>query len=409
MKLEYELGASLQHSDNIRLRDTDKVGDTVLSPELNFNATQDSSALQLALEGNLRYPHYLNGTYDDQLQGGLAGNATWKLLPERIDFIVSDVASRQRIDQFDSYTPDNQQQVNVFTAGPSFRARFNEALGGTLDLRYTNTYAEESSEFGGDRYTAALALERLLGNGDTLTMHLDAMQTANDDAGAFYDYRRYDAFVGYGSQLSRLRLDLEAGYSRIKPDNYRGDSSAPLLRARLKWEIAPRSTLGATLNHEFSDAANYLIQQRGQSDGAILETPVDPSLGIGPQSFKQRHLSLSYAYEGERMNVQVSPYSDRLRYLAGNGLDQDVNALGVYLDYRLHPDLTLSLAGLYQKREMDGIDRSDTSRSASVALTRQMSRKWYVRLAYQHSDRTTSGFTNDYTENSLTLSAAWRR
>ena len=52
--------------------------------------------------------------------------------------------------------------MNIFVAGPSFHARFNPATHGDLDLRYYNTYAEETDGFNGDRYSAAARLHRLI-------------------------------------------------------------------------------------------------------------------------------------------------------------------------------------------------------------------------------------------------------
>ncbi|MEL1264004.1 outer membrane beta-barrel protein [Pseudoxanthomonas putridarboris] len=410
VRINYEIGASVLHSDNIGLSEFDEVSDTVLSPELRFNIEQMGSALQLSMEGELQYPYYLDDTFESQLQGRLAGRANWTLLPERIDFEVTDTLTRQTVNVLESFVPSNQQQVNVFTAGPTFHARFSEALRGQLELRYVNTYAEESADFQGNHYSVAARLERLLRITDRVSVNLDALQTDYDDDGGFFNYRRYDAYLGYGSELSSLTMQLEAGYSWVRPDNYDGDSSSPLIRGSIDWRVAPRSTLSAGFNIEFADAAQNLIYRRGPTDGGpILENPVDPTLPIGPQTFKQRRVLLGYRYEAERLSFQLNPYYDRIRYELANDEDQDVKALNVYADYRLRPDITLSAAVVRQKRELTNLFRNDTNTIANLAVTKQLSRNWYVRGYYQRSERDSSSFTQSYTENSVMLMVAYRR
>lgn len=408
-RLNYELGLSVLHSDNIGLSETNEVDDTVISPQVRFSLEQLGSSLQLSAQGDVQYPHYLDDTFDNKLQGSLHGRANWTVAPERIDFEVTNSLSRQAINVLESFVPSNQQQVNVFTAGPSFRARLGDATTGRLDLRYVNTYAEESSEFQGNRYSAAARLERRPSSTGLLAFTVEALQTDHDDSGSLFDYRRYDAFASYHSTLRAWDIEVDAGYSRIEPENYDGDSSSPLFRGNLAWRLAPRTTLSAGLNYEFADAAQNLVWRPGETTAPILENPVDPFLPIGAQTFRQRRASLGYGFAGETLSVQVNPYYERLRYLAASNEDQDVNSVSVFVDYRLNHAMTFSFAGVRQKREFQDISRNDTSTVVNLAMTRQFSRHWYGRVYYQRSERDSSSLTQSYTENSVMLMVAYRR
>lgn len=411
VRIDYELGLSALHSDNIGLSESNRVSDTVLSPQLRFAAEQNGSTLQLSLDGDLQYPIYLDNTFSSELQGELAGRGNWTLLPERIDFEVTNSLSRQSVNALENYTPSNQQQVNLFTAGPTFRARFSDATRGQLDLRYINTYAEESSEFQGNRYSAAGRIERLLRRTDRLSLNLEAMQTDYDEIGALYDYRRYDAYVTYESELASLDITVDAGYSRIEPDNYDRSSSSPLFRGNIGWRIAPRTTLSAGFDYEFSDAAQNLIWRQGQSDlpGPIIDDPTAPGLPINAQTFRQRRLLLGYRYGGERLTVQVNPYYERIRYLDFSIENQDVEGVNVFADYRLSSATTLSIGAVRQKRDFNDISRDDTTTVANLALTRQISRQWSSRVSFQRTERDSSSPNQSYKENSVMLMVAYRR
>ena len=412
VRIQYDVGASVLYSDNIGLSETDETSDTVISPELNFDVEQAGSTLQLTMNGNLQYPYYLDDTFESELQGQLAGRMNWTIVPERIDFEVTDTLSRQAVNVLNSFVPSNQQQVNVLTAGPTFRARFSDATRGQVDLRFVNTYAEESEDFQGNHYSVATRLERLVRSTDSVSVNLDALQTDYDDDGALFNYRRYDAYVGYTSRLASLYLEIDAGYSQLRPDNYEGDDSAPLLRGNVEWQVAPRTTLSAGFNMEFSDAAEYLIWRRDpltDGEGPIIDDPSDPLLPIGPQTFKQRRILLNYKFEGERLMVQVNPYYDRIRYQTNSDEDQDIKSLNFYADYKLRSDFILSAAAVRQERELDNQFRNDRYSIYSVALTKQFSRHWHVRGYYQRAERDSSGSTESYVENSLMLAVIYRR
>lgn len=408
-ELDYTLGVSVLHSDNIGLQETDPARDTVVSPELTFNIAQTGSVLQFLAEGAFRYPYYAQDTFESELQGALAGTLNWNVIPERISFQATNHLSRQSVNVLNSFVPDNQQQVNVFSAGPTFLARFNPVTSGQLELLYTNTYAEESSEFQGDRYSAEAQLERRINTTDRLTLNAVAIQTRHDPSGAFFDFTRYDAFVGYVSALASIDIEVEAGYSQVKPKNFDGDSSSPLFRSEVRWRVASRNELNASFLYEFSDAAQNLVFRRDPSDVPAVDEPLDPGLQIGPQTFRQRRVNLGYSFTGERLSVHISPFYERIRYLTASSENQDVKAVSVLLDWRLRPNLDLSLAAVRQEREYRDILRDDTSTIINLALTREFSRHWSGRVSVQRAERDSSSASQSYTENSAMLTMTYRR
>lgn len=408
-RIDYEIGASWLHSDNIGLNETDEVSDDVLSPWLQFSAEQTGSTLRFGLNGNVRYDTYRNNTFDDGVQGELAGSLNWTLLPERIDFVVEDNLTRQSVNVLSGYAPGNQQQVNVFTAGPTFRARFNESTRGQIDLRYIDTYAEESTDFNGGRYSIATQVLHRMRGTDELSFHVDAMETNNDDAGELFDYTRYDAYAGYQSILAAVTLEAELGYSRIEPKNTGDDSTSPMFRGDIAWRVSPRSTFTAQFNYELADAARNLAYRPVAPGGPVIDDPTDPGLPIGPQTFRQRNLALGYQFSSERLTLGINPYYGRIRYLAASTENQDITGITFNAEYQLRPLTTFSLVAVRQKREYDDIFRSDTSTIANFSIARQFTRHWNGRVYLQRAERDSSSFSQSYVENSVFLSISWRR
>lgn len=407
LRVDYEVGASYTHSDNINLSETAPDSDAVLSPELRFTATQAGSRVQLQARGIMQYLAYRDSTYDDDFAGEFAGQLNWVLMPDRISFVVEDYLARQAINVAGGFTPDNQEQINVFLAGPSFFARFGSAMRGQLDLRYSDTYAEENRTFNGTRYNAALRLFRELGPLDWVSLNAEATDTDFDLGADALDYRRYDAYFGYRRELERYTLEAALGYSRIDADDDGGHASSPLGRIALDWNVAPRSTLSAGASYGFGDAASDLI--------ALGERPQVPigagtyNVAASPDVFRERRLEAGYRFEGERLGWEVRPYYERFDYISG--LSQDVEARGVSagIDYRLAPRTALSLTGTRQSRDLFDGSQDDDDSVLRLGLSHEFTRHWSGTVAVQRRERDSSIAGQSYDENLAMLSVTWRR
>lgn len=410
-RLNYELGAGLMHSDNIALRETGEISETVFSPRLRFDFEHASSTLRTHFRGDVQYLDYRHDTYPDDTRGEFAGELDWTISPERANFIVRDSLSRQSIDSLTAFTPGNQQQINVFEAGPSFHVRVGEAMRGQLDLRYTDSYAEETRTFNSNRYNAAARLRRDLGDTDRISFNIEATRTEYDQFSSLYDYERYDAYVNYGSRLAATEINLDAGYSRLEPQG--GDrSSSALFRGQAAWQASPRSKLSADAAYQFADAAQDLILRVGDPSSPIdpgIGNPDNPNLQIVPDTFKQKRAGLGYEFTGTRLHVLAQAYRERLRYLRDAAFDQDNHGGALYARYELRPQLHLTLHALRENREFLSFDRDDRDATLGIGLASRMSRHWGARLDYQRRKRDSSVGGQDYVENVVALSFTYYR
>lgn len=407
LRVDYEAGASYTHSDNINLSETAPDSDAVRSPELRFTAIQSGSRVQLNARGVLQYLDYRDDTYEDDVAGEFAGQLNWVLLPDRISFVVEDYLARQAINVAGGFTPDNQEQINVFIAGPSFFARLGGAMRGQMDLRYSDTYAEESRTFNGTRRNAALRVIRELGALDWLSLNAEATQIDFDLGPDALDYRRYDAYLGYRRELTRHSFETALGYSRIDGDDGSRRASSPLARIALDWTPAPRSTLGIVASYAFGDTASDLIALRDRPQLSI--GTVSGNIAAGPEVFRERRIEVGYRFEGERLGLELRPYYERFDYLGG--LSQDIEARGVIagIDYRLRPGTTLSITGTRQSREFFDGSREDDESVLRLALEREFSRHWNGMIAVQRRERDSSIAGQSYDEDLAMLGVTWRR
>ncbi|WP_299342947.1 outer membrane beta-barrel protein [uncultured Pseudoxanthomonas sp.] len=413
-RLDYDVSMRYMHSDNIVLQAANEISEDILSPQVRFDLTHDSSVLTTRLRGNVQYLDYMDDVYQDDTRGEFTGELEWTLLPERLTFYARDSLSEQSVDSLAAFTPGNQQKINVFEAGPTLMARFGETMRGVLDLRYTNSWAEETETFNSDRYSAAARLLRPLSTTDTLVFNLEAGQTEYDTISEFYNYKRYDAYVTYLSELSKLNLDVSAGYSRLKPEGADGTSSA-LFRGYAGWQVAPRSQLSARASYQFGDASTDLIQrvggpnEPGNSSDPVVGQPGDPTLQIIPDTFKQRFASVAYEFTGERLVIVGDVFSEQLRYLRDDSFDTDGVGLNLNARYALTDRLSLNGTAQRYRREFTNTAREDTDTIVGAGIAMRFSRHWSTQVDIRNRKRDSSVGSQDYTENVVMLSVTYYR
>jgi len=409
VEVTYEAGVSLLHSDNLSLSEVDEIDENVLSPMFRFEAEENGSVVQLKAQGDIAYLDYLGDEFDDEFRGSLNGQLNWTLSPERVNFVVEDYLSKEPISILNSFSPTNQQQVNIFVAGPSFYGRFSDAMRGQLDLRYSNSRAEESDDFDGDRYNGAARLIRQLSSRDLLSLTAEATKVQFDSAGANTDYLRFDAYFGYTRELESLNFGIDLGYTRLEITDTNEREGSPLLRGNVEWKATPRSTFNADFSQQFADAADDLVTRAGNLEGSIISDVRAADVLVGPSVFRQKQIEVGYQYTGERATFQFRPHFQKIRY--EDPLQPDQENRGGYMEiaYKLLPRTTLTFLAAQDTRDFDDLSRTDKDFTANIGLKHEFTRHWVGRVDLQHRSRDSSSVFQSYDENAIIFAFSYLR
>ena len=307
------------------------------------------------------------------------------------------------------FSPGNQQQVNVFIAGPTCYAASAMPRAAQLDLRYGNSYAEESEDFNGDRYNVAGRVLRDINATTSVSFNAEATQVDYDTDSASTDYKRYDAYFGYRRELPQLDFEAALGYSHVELKDLPEQASTPLARIRLDWRPSPRSTYSAVANYSFGDTATDLAAAGGQTDTPLGDASGTNNVVASPDVFRQRRFELGYRFTGERLGFEIKPYYERLSYVWQTTSDVEARGATAGVDYRVQPLTTVSLAVTRQSRKLFDSAQDDKDTVLRAALTREFTRHWRGTLSFQRNERDSDIAGFSYDENLAMLSVSWRR
>jgi hypothetical protein len=431
-QFDYSIYGSLEHSDNITLSDSNPISQNVFSPGINFSYAQQGSIFQANVTGTLQYNDYLGHQFSDQTQTELAAQANWTVLPKRLDFTVEDYAGVEPVDSLASNAPNNQQQTNVLSLGPTLHLQFGDIMRAQIELRYLNSYASKVQDFNSSRGMAAFRLYRDLNPTDTLSLNVESQRVkfnnsaanelfdGTDDTVATPNYTRNEVYGEYASTLVHFDADVLLGWSKIDFDRAPGDSK-PMARATLGWQFTPRNTLSVTGAYEFSDAAQDMALQPGQSIvNALSENPTDfinnpgggistGSLVIDSQVYLEKSLQATYTYHTERLQLSISPTYDKLAYLNGSTFDQSTRGGTVSLDYHLRPRTTLTGFVNVERQTYESLSRTDTTYRYGADLGHQWTPHWSWHVSYIRQLRSSTAIAQSYHENEVFFSVVFKR
>ncbi|QDH69757.1 porin family protein [Marilutibacter alkalisoli] len=410
--LEYEASLGVIHNSNIALSETDEISETTISPGIAFEVSQEGATLELAGRGNVRYLHYTGNSFDDEFRGQFTGHLRWRVIPERLDFIAEDYLSEQPVDILSSFAPNNTQRVNIVTGGPTLYLRFNGNTRGQFDLRYSRSHAEETTDFNGHRYNAALRVLRDFSATTRGSLNLESTRVDFDEAGSSVDYDRHDGYLNFQRNLNRIDFSLDAGYSRLERDGIGGDHSnhsSALFRADFNWRATAFGTLSLHADHQFSDATQAL-SKLSLGPEAPVGTDIDPGgTVISSDTYRQRDIRATWHQADDVSTLDVGVYRTRSRYIGDDSFDNDVSGAHINYEYRIRPLLTVSASAFHQRREFDNLDRRDRDTVLTAGVSRQFTRHWIGRFDLRRISRnsTSPGLSHD--DNAVIVSVIYRR
>ena len=95
-------------SDNITRVPSDPVDEKIQSVGLSFNYVEETRKLDAIIRSSFDFLHYENGTFDDDLVGGVIADFTYWFIDERLNWVLQDNYGQQLINPLAAATPNNQ-------------------------------------------------------------------------------------------------------------------------------------------------------------------------------------------------------------------------------------------------------------------------------------------------------------
>lgn len=410
LRVDYSLGLTAEHNDNLLVTPTDPVAVTLLRPSVGFGIHHDSSTLQARITGRAEARRYDDDRFENTIDGVLTGRLNWVIAPQRLSFSAIDSLTIQPVNTLGADTPGNRQQVNVFSAGPSLQFNLSPSWRGAAELHYVRSEAEITDEFNSSRIDLAVHTIKRLGTTGQIALNVQAQQVDFDDEAIARDYDRADVFVRYSKTLARFDYAFEAGYSQL---SYRRDRPGfarrrgdPLARVEFGWHPNESHALSIDLSSEFSDVVSDTLRN-ATPDIAPPENVDAGGTVVNASPFLETRLDTEYAYTATRWNFSVSPHMSRLRYGETDEFDQNGVGAGLEAGWRARRNLRVGVTGSFVRNRYVNLDRTDETRRYAAFVRYDWARRWTGMLQFGRYERASTSAGQNAAQNLITLTFSY--
>lgn len=395
------LSAGGTWSDNVLLAPTDEASGGLAQVGMNLFYNQKAVRLRSNVDLNAAYQHYLDDEFSDHVVGGVDGTMVLGIVPERIEWFFKDNFGQTTVDSFRGETPDNRENVNYFTTGPTLTSRLGQSNSVSLSGRYSRT-DYEITDLQGDRYNASLALLRQLSAASIVSLNASGERLRYDGSNGETDYKRYEGYGRYEIESPRTNLGLDLGYTALRSAALKSQSN-PLVRLSLGRRVSPSSTLSVKVATEFSDSGNSLRAAQGQ--GGVRLRP--ESVLATAEAFERRAASLGWDFNRNRTTLGLNGEYVRELYVTTGSSDRTLSHYGAYFGRQLTEALRFRLDGRYsiEKYELNSARVEDLQGTAALIVN--AGRTLSFRFQYDYVDRSGEGALAIYTQNRASVFVTW--
>ncbi|WP_457671329.1 hypothetical protein [Thiolapillus sp.] len=315
--LEYFGSYRLDYSDNIERVSTESTSGVYHTFSTGVGYEEHGARLEASIDSSIAYVHYPSNVFDDETRLYLTGDLRWAMVRERLFWVVTDSLTSEPINSRVPNVPSNLQQTNVFSTGPSLQYQFDLANRVQADVRYMNSWAEETDTFDSDRWF--LGGSWIYGSANATDISLSAtfynVDFEQDQLAGVEDYKRTSVFAGWERRNGPSSLRIEAGLINIDFNQSGGENG---WHGLVEW------------NHVISSSSSLVVNVRhGLTDSALsIAAAVDPeSIGanvVSGQVYEVSAIDASFRYDLTVSTIQLRVRYENQDYLTAGELDRDL-------------------------------------------------------------------------------------
>ena len=397
--LGWSVSVGAANTDNANRVETGEVDDTIATAGAAVEYTHESRRVQASLEGSGTYLEYLDDTFDGDFLGNVDASLVLGIVPERFLWTVEDTYGQITVNLFEPVTPENRQNVNVFSTGPDFIVRLGTQTELRLAGRYSQSTYEDTDSVDDTALTGEIALVRR-------TSPAVAWSLVGSTSEVEYDlpgdpgYDLDSVFGRLQGEGARQTISLDLGATRVSD----GDESYTNPLVRLSWNrrLTPSLTMDLTGGLEYRDTSDRFVAGAGDASGGTVGVNVS---GVPSES---TYGGLTFRFQRPRTTLYAGANLVSEDYVRSGELDEEFWQASIGASRRFTQRLQGFADFRVENRDYSSSIGSDDTQTFSLRLDWAVGRATFITLGYRREDRDSDVGANSYTENLVYLSFSYR-
>jgi hypothetical protein len=383
-----------RYTDNVGRVEVDEESETVGIAGLNFAFDVDRPRLDGSAAADLRYQKYFDDTFDDDVNGGLDGQLSFGLVPERFTWVVQDNYGQVARNRLVADNPANRQDINYFSTGPDITLPFGSRTSLQLSGRWSDAYFEDADQ-DSETLTGSAALVRQLSSAATVSLNGSYSELDFDDDDVFVDYEVTQAFLRLQLIGARTTLSLDGGGSRLEQGSGGSESESVLARLNLTRQVGARSTLQLTAGTAPSNTAQTF--RLDQEVGGVDVGP-DAAVVVG-DSTQSDYAYLTFTTDWGRSAFAALLSARSEEHEVFSAFDRDQYRGTLTYSREVTRNLTMDVRGTYLDEKFTETGFAFDQWGAGLGMSWQLAQQISLRVRVDRFVGSSDDGSRDYTEN----------
>ncbi|WP_456412434.1 hypothetical protein [Thiolapillus sp.] len=399
--LSYFGSYQLDYADNLELASDGGTAGVYHSFRIGAGYEERSTRLEANINGSLHHINYPNGVLDDSSSIYLNGDLRWAFVRERLYWVFADSLTNQPIDPREANIPSNWQQTNVFSTGPQLQYQFDQANRVQADIRYMNSWAEESGDFDADRWFVGGSW--IYGSAAATDISLNATfyDVRFDENGSEHieDYNRSSLFAAWERRNGPSSLRFEAGLVGMDFDE---SSDEYGWHGLVTWSrvISSSSSLLLNIRHGLTDSA---LSIAGDVNPDNIGTSV-----VSGQAYEVTAVDATYRYGLSNSVLELLARYRKQDYVTDALVDRDLINTTIRWIRFFSGGWSSELSGRFSWNEYDD-GRSDDLTYLYAGMAYQGTRHLTYRLGMDWASRNSTDPMSEYDNWGVMFSIRYAR
>ena len=399
IEIDAQVRVGIGASDNIARTPQNELEETISTAGMSFSITEQTPRLHLDIDAQFDYLDYADDTFDEEWVGGLNADVAIVMIEERLRWVIQDNFGQALFDPFQPARPNNREDVNLFSTGPTFNLFPGTRNPVKLDLRYSRVDFEIRPN-DNDRLSGTLSIGREVSRASTLSLNLNGTRIEYDN-GVTAPIERYEAYLRFETTGAKNTVGFDLGYNEVEFAGRAGDGI--VARVDYTRQSSADSSFSVSGGSQFSDQGDIFRFYRNIT-GDLLDTS-DITDSLAP--FQNNFFALSYRLEKARYSTVLTVDWNQEDYKDGQGIDRDIFRGNLRIQREVTRKVFAGGNVGFMRREFKYLDRRDDDLILGLDLGYRLSPGLDVSIEYQHFQRNSITPGADFTENRAFLKFAY--
>ena len=406
-ELGAEMRAGYSTTDNIFLTAGNEISDSIWTAGMTFTLFEETNRMLAQIEAVADYLDY-DETFDSEVIGALDLLLNYSFIEEYFIWTIQDNYGQQLTDPFSSPNPENRENINFFTTGPTILIPMGSRAFIGLEGRYSTVRYEESLS-NNDRTSGLFQIGRRSNEETTYSLNVSTERVEFKDDALQNDFDIHEAFISYNVDSVRNIIDIDVGYTELDFNLGIEDDVADGYLVRASWTRVSSESNSLLLSGGSRYSTQGDIFRSSQGNGREIGGTVDVNNDTTP--FRNNFFYTRYDLTGERtrMSVELDWNQDDFTYITPVAAPEDRDILSgrFFIGRDLGRTFFVNFNVTIRNRDYKYIDREDDDLVVGATLGYRFSEAFNMFVSYRHVDRESNDETENFTENRATFGVAY--